>query len=227
MPIGMSKNFISTSESKIYVEHNQLSIEEQEVKELGILFIPPHPQWKGAENNVIMNELFYKLEKEYAVMKCVFRDYKSDLYQNKSDLPNIQYVRDASLVVDYFFSKFNCIKHFTVIGYSWGCSVLLNLMMRRPEISNFIFISPTLTLKSCDWTTYVSTFRTNGMIIHGTEDQITNIKMVTKYVKFLESKKMTIDFKTIDGADHYYKNHKTQLSQIINDFIKNPKNYIF
>lgn len=227
MLINMSKNFISTSESKIYVEYNQLSIEEQEKKELGILFIPPNPQWKGAGDNVIMNDIFYKLEKEYAVMKSVFQDYKSDLYNNKSDLPNIQYVRDASVVVDYFFSRFSCVKRFTVIGYSWGCSVLLNLIMRRPEISNFIFISPTLTLKGCDWTTYVSTFRTNGMIIHGTEDQITNVETVEKYVKFLESKKMVINFKTIQGADHYYKNHKEELFETIYNFVKDAKNCIF
>lgn len=223
----MSKNFISTSESKIYVEYNQVPIEEQEKKELGILFIPPNPKWKGAEQNVIMNDIFYKLEKEYAVMKCVFQDYQSELYTSKSDLPNIQYVRDASVVVDYFFSKFSCIKRFTVIGYSWGCSVLLNLIMRRPEISNFIFISPTLNLKGCDWTTHVSTFRTSGMIIHGTQDQITPVDTVEKYVKFLESKKMIIDFQLIEGADHYYKNHKTELYNTIYNFVKDPKNCIF
>lgn len=225
MRINMLKNFISTNESKIYIEYNQLSIEFQEKMSQGILFMPPNPQWKGSENNIIMNKIFYDLDKKYCLMKCVFQDYKSEIYNGKGDFQNIQYVRDGSMVIDYFFNQFSCVKKFTVIGYSWGCSIVLNLLMRRPEITNFILISPTLTLKNCDWFNCLSTFRTTGMIIHGTKDNLTNMETVKKYVKFLETKKMNVQLHFIENADHYYHNYENELENVIESFLQNENNF--
>jgi len=223
MSINTSREFFNTSESKIYAEFNNVTIEEQSNRK-GILFIGPSPQWPGSENNKILNDMFYKLSREdFCVMKILFRPYKSELFK-KNDYDDIKYVRDSSVAVDYFFSKFSCVKFFIVVGYSWGASIALNLLMRRPEISSFVLISPTLSLKSCDFISCLSVFKTKGLVLHGSQDPMTSVPTLLQYVKLLQSKKMQIEHHIINGADHYYTNGFKELLDHFDNFIKSLGN---
>lgn len=223
MPLNTSKEFFNTSESKIHAEFNNVTIEEQENRK-GILFIGANPHWEGSENNIIYQDLFHEFsQREFCVMKLAFRPYSSDLFK-KHDYEDIKYVRDASIAVDYFFSKFSCVKFFMVIGYSWGSSIAFNLLMRRPEISSFILISPTLSLKGCDFTSGLSVFKTRGLIIHGEADQMTSPSVVLQYTKLLQSKKMNVQHHLIPAADHYYNTGFHILKGIVFDYIKSLGN---
>lgn len=216
------KEFFNTSENKIYAEFNNVPIDQQ-LNRKGILFIGANPQWPGSENNKIMNEMFYEFaKKDYCVMKIIFRPYESDLFK-KHEYQDIKYVRDASIAVDCFFSKFNCVKYFIVVGYSWGGSIALNLLLRRPEISSFVLISPTLSLKQCDFVSCLSVFKTQGLIVHGKNDQITNLNTLSSYVKLLQSKKFNLETHIVEKADHYYNDDNSfkEMMQKVEDYINN------
>ena len=214
------KEFFNTSENKIYAEFNNVPVDEQSNRK-GILFIGANPQWPGSENNKIMNEMFYEFaKKNYCVMKIIFRPYESALFK-KHEYEDIKYIRDASIAVDCFFSKFNCVKYFIVIGYSWGGSIALNLLLRRPEISSFILISPTLALKQCDFVSCLSVFKTQGLIIHGRNDQITNLNTLNSYVKLLQSKKINLETYIVEKADHYYNEGFREMVDKVEDYINN------
>jgi alpha/beta superfamily hydrolase len=219
-----TKEFFNTSESKIYAEFNNVSIQDQENRK-GILLIGANPQWKGSENNRILNDMFYSLvdEKKYCVMKILFRSYESELFR-KCEYQDIRYIRDASVAVDYFFSKFSCVKFFVVMGYSWGASIAFNILMRRPEISSFVLISPTLSLKNCDFLSFLSVFKTTGLIVHGENDQITSVNTLLNYVKLLQSKKMNITHHILPNTDHYYNNGIEKLLEHFNNFINSLGN---
>ena len=225
------KEFFNTNESKIYAEYNIVPVNQQANKK-GILFIGSNPSWPNSENNTIMNNMFYDFvqKDEYCVMKIILRPYNSELFK-KHEYQDIKYVRDASIAVDCFFNHFSCVKYFIVLGYSWGASIGFNLLLRRPEISSFILIAPTLSLKQCDFISCLSVFKTQGLMIHGTEDQITNLNTFNSFVKLLQSKKFNLTIKLIEGADHYYTGtYYTQLMNIVHNYIVNlnttPQFYI-
>lgn len=214
-----SKEIFNTSESKIQAEFNHVSIQEQETRK-GILILGSNPYWPNSENNKILNEMFYKLaSKEFCVMKILFHPYESNLYK-KNDYKDIKYVRDTSVAIDYFFSKFSCVKYFVIVGYSWCSSIALNILMRRPEISSFVLISPTLALKNYDSTSFLSIFKTRGLILHGGQDQITSINTVLNYIKLLQSKKIQVQHHIIQNADHYYTEGMEEMLEHFCSFMK-------
>lgn len=206
--VFFTKDFIYTSDSKIFVEHNCIENDEKSLTN-GMIFLPPNPEWEGAENNKIFNELFYMFKNDFSLMKCLFQKYQLDGFQNrniinKNSYKSLLYVRDSSVVVDFFFQKFKNIRKCFVIGYSWGCQMAMNVIMRRPEITDFILISPTICLKDCDYKDFIiSNFKTNGYIIHGTNDAITPVSVVEEYTNFLRSKKMKVCLDFIN-TNHYY-----------------------
>jgi alpha/beta superfamily hydrolase len=217
-----TKEFFNTSESKISAEFNNVPTDEQGDR-IGILFIGSNPQWPGSENNKILNNMFYDFsKKKYCVMKVVCKPYDSVLFK-KNDYKDIKYVRDISVVIDCFFSKFSCVKYFVILGYSWGASIAFNILLRRPEISSFILISPTLSLKQCDFTSSLSIFKTNGLIIHGEKDEITPLETLNTFSKLLESKKFNIKTEIIHKANHYYTDGYEELLKIIEDYLENVK----
>lgn len=215
--MNFSKEFFTSNESKIYAEYNQIPLEEQTEKR-GILFIGPSPNFKDSYKNKIFIDMFEEFSKEFCVMKIIFSIYDSEFFK-KNEYPNVKYVRDASIAVDFFFKKFKCIKYFMVIGYSEGADIALHLQMRRPEISSFILISPTLSLKKSDFISYISVFKAKGMLIIGDKDEITSTKIFLQYIKFLQSKKMQIDFQIVSEANHYYLENFSFLLESVYNYI--------
>lgn len=218
-----TKEFFNTSESKISAEFNNVPTDEQGDR-IGILFIGSNPQWPGSENNKILNNMFYDFtKKKYCVMKVICKPYDSILFR-KNEFKDIKYVRDISVVIDCFFSKFSCVKYFIILGYSWGAGIAFNILLRRPEISSFILISPTLSLKQCDFTSSLSIFKTNGLIVHGSKDEITPLDTLNTFTKLLESKKFNIKTKVIPEANHYFTEGYESLIKSIEDYLQDIRN---
>jgi uncharacterized protein len=215
---NISKEFFNTSESKIYVEFNNIPLEEQEEKK-GILFLGSNPLWPGSENNKILNNVFYQLaEENFCVMKLIFYSYKTETFK-KHDSLDMQYVRDTSAAIDFFFNKFSCVKYFTIIGYSWAASIALHISTRRPEISNIILISPTLSLKNCDFLSFLNVFKIKVLVLIGDQDQITSKNVFLQYMKLLRSKQMQVQNHILENTDHYYTNGVKEVLKHIHDFL--------
>lgn len=223
MANNTTKEFFNTSESKISAEFNNVSSIDQENR-IGILFVGSNPKWKNSEKNKILNNMFYYFcQQKYCVMKAIFQSYESNLFK-KCEFQDIKYVRDLSVVIDCFFSKFSSVKYFIIIGFSWAASIAFNILLRRPEISNFILISPTLSLKECDFTSSLSIFKTSGLILHGEKDQITSLNILNSFIKLLESKKFNIKSKIIPNADHYYNQGYDELLKNVEEYLEDIKN---
>ncbi|OED45497.1 hypothetical protein AB836_01210 [Rickettsiales bacterium (ex Bugula neritina AB1)] len=223
----LTKDFIYTSNSKVFVEHNCIENDEKQLS-IGIIFLPPNPEWEGSENNKIFNELFYTLKNDFSIIKCVFQKHKIDnfnnMYKNNyKNYKNLLYVRDASVVVDFFFQKFHNIHKCFIVGYSWGCQIAMNIIMRRPELTSFILISPTLSLADCDYRGFIiSNFKTNGMIVYGKNDSLSSKNYIDSYKQFLNSKKINVNIESID-TNHYYNTNNAidDLRKVILNFINN------
>ena len=60
----------------------------------------------------------------------------------------------------------------------------------------------------------------SGLIVHGERDTVTPTESVTKLVnKLSQQRGITIDFETIEGADHFFTKHLAELDSICEAYL--------
>lgn len=102
-------------------------------------------------------------------------------------------------------------------GYSFGAWIAMQLMMRRPEITGFISVSP--PANTYDFS-FLAPCPASGMILHGTQDEVVPSASVDKLSQKLSSQKnIVIDYRQIPGCDHFYRDHMPQLSRHVEDYL--------
>ena len=102
-------------------------------------------------------------------------------------------------------------------GYSFGAWISMQLMMRRPEISGFISVSPPASYQDFS---FLAPCPASGMIVHGDKDEVVPIAAVEKLTQKVSSQKnITIDYRVIEGGDHFYADHMDILNGHIDDYL--------
>ena len=104
------------------------------------LVLQPHPQYGGTMNNKVVVETFNTfMENNFSVCRVNFRGVgKSDgeFDDGQGELA------DAAAALDWLerenFDNSQC----WVSGFSFGSLICMQLIMRRPEVNNFIAVSP-------------------------------------------------------------------------------------
>ena len=108
------------------------------------IVLQPHPQYGGSMNNKIVQTIYnIFLENDFSVIKINFRGVGKSLgtYDN-----GIGELTDAAAALDWLQSENPAAKTTWIAGFSFGSWLALQLLMRRPEISGFVVISPPASL---------------------------------------------------------------------------------
>ena len=104
------------------------------------IVLHPHPQFGGTMNNRVVYNLHYAFyEMGFTVLRFNFRGVGRS--QGEYD-QGIGELSDAASALDYLQSMNNNAKHCWVAGFSFGAWIGMQLLMRRPEITGFISVSP-------------------------------------------------------------------------------------
>jgi len=123
---------------------------------------------------------------------------------------------DSAAVLNWLQDKHP--KEYWVVGFSWGAWLGLQLTMRRPEIDGYILISPPAHQYPFD---FIAPCPIPGLIIQGDQDDISKENhSYDLYTKLSKQKNAEVKYHVIQGADHLYTNHKTELVNEIGYFIK-------
>ena len=104
------------------------------------LILHPHPQYGGTMNNRIV-QLMYNIfiENGFSVIRVNFRGVgKSDgVFDNGQGE-----LSDAAATLDWIERENLDYGQCWVSGFSFGSLMCMQLIMRRPEVNNFIAVSP-------------------------------------------------------------------------------------
>lgn len=179
------------------------------------LMLHPHPLYGGTMNNKVVYHLYHTFAGQgFAVLRFNFRGVgrSQGSYDN-----GIGELSDAAAALDWLQTHSSDAKSCWVAGFSFGAWIGMQLLMRRPEIQGFISISPPANLFDFS---FLAPCPSSGLIVQGTADEIVAEENVQKLATKLGSQKnITVDYRKIQGASHFYENHMDTLVEEVKFYL--------
>ena len=101
-----------------------------------------------------------------------------------------------------------------VVGHCFGAWVAMQLIMRRPECTRFIAISPPTNIYDFS---FLAPCPSPGLIVHGELDEIVPKESALRLAHHLalQRRRNKVDFRLVKGADHGFTHHIRELERII------------
>lgn len=184
------------------------------------LILHPHPQYGGTMNNKVVYTLFSCFQKlGFSVLRFNFRSVGRSQGEFEDGLGELS---DATIALDWLQAANPEARQCWIAGYSFGAWIGLQLLMRRPDINNFLAINPPANEKDF---TFLAPCPAPGLIIQGGQDDIVNPSSVATLARRLNAQKsVQVDFALVEDADHMYNNHLVDLYKITGNYIINAMN---
>ena len=110
-------------------------------------------------------------------------------------------------------------KHCWVAGFSFGAWIGMQLLMRRPEITGFISVSPPANMYDFS---FLAPCPSSGLIVNGTSDRVAPPGDTRSLVsKLHEQKGITITHRQIEGAGHFFEDpHMETLIDTVTGYVR-------
>ncbi|MEM7437993.1 MAG: alpha/beta hydrolase [Pseudomonadota bacterium] len=164
------------------------------------IILHPHPQFGGTMNNKVVYNLHYAfLNMGFTVLRFNFRGVGRS--QGEYD-QGIGELSDAASALDYLQAMNPNAKHCWVAGFSFGAWIGMQLLMRRPEISGFISVSPPANMYDFS---FLAPCPSSGLMINGSGDRVAPPQDTEDLVaKLHEQKGITITHTVLEGAGHFF-----------------------
>ena len=181
------------------------------------IVLHPHPQFGGTMNNRIVYNLHYAFHNMgFNVLRFNFRGVGRS--QGEYD-EGIGELSDAASALDYLQSMNQNAKHCWVAGFSFGAWIGMQLLMRRPEITGFISVSP--PANRYDFS-FLAPCPSSGLIISGAADRVAPPENTHELVERLhEQKGITITHSEINGAGHFFEEpHMDDMIGQVTEYVK-------
>ena len=184
------------------------------------LILHPHPQYGGTMSNKVVYALFSCFKDlGFSVLRFNFRGVGRSQGQFEDGPGELS---DATVALDWLQAMNPEARQCWVAGYTFGAWIALQLLMRRPDINNFIAVSPPANEKDFS---FLAPCPTSGLIIQGGQDEIVVPQTVTALAKRLNTQRnVCVYFAMVEEADHMYNGHLTDLYKIVGNYVINAVN---
>jgi alpha/beta superfamily hydrolase len=184
------------------------------------LLLHPHPQHGGTMNNKVVYTLYHAFVRQgFSALRFNFRGVgrsQGSFARGEGELS------DAASALDWLQSYNANATACWIGGFSFGAWIGMQLLMRRPEIDGFISVAPPANLYDFG---FLAPCPSSGLIIHGDKDHLVPLESVQKLInKLMHQRDITIDFRLVRGADHFFQNRLEELDEEVEDYLtKKPK----
>ena len=187
------------------------------------LLLHPHPQHGGTMNNKVVYTLYHAfVRRGFSALRFNFRGVgrsQGSFARGEGELA------DAAAALDWLQGYNPNASACWIAGFSFGAWIGMQLLMRRPEIDGFISIAPPANLYDFG---FLAPCPSSGLIIHGDKDPLVPLESVQKLInKLMHQRDITIDFRLVKGADHFFQNRLSELDAEVEAYLtKKPKQKI-
>jgi alpha/beta superfamily hydrolase len=178
----------------------------------------PHPEHGGTMNNKVVYALYKSFaERGFNTIRFNFRGVGRS--EGKFDHGEGE-LSDAATVLDWLQTQNPNAAGCWIAGFSFGAWIGMQLLMRRPEIENFIMVSPPANMYDFS---FLAPCPVSGMIIQGDADEVVPYESVDKLVHKLNNQRgIHIDSRTVRDGDHFFGQKMDELNMHIHDhFLRN------
>ena len=179
------------------------------------IILHPHPKFGGTMNNKVVYNLHYCFfNLGFTCLRFNFRGVGKSEGEFDDGLGELA---DAASALDFLQTHTPNSTSCWVIGFSFGSWIGMQLLMRRPEISGFVSISP--PANSYDFS-FLAPCPSSGLIINGSLDSLvppSAIKVLSDRLKL--QKGIQVSHKEIEGADHFFTNFEAEMTNAVNEYL--------
>ncbi|MAJ85492.1 MAG: alpha/beta hydrolase [Candidatus Pelagibacter sp.] len=180
------------------------------------IVLHPHPQYGGTMNNKIV-QLMYNifLEKNFSVIKINFRGVgKSEgVFDNGQGE-----LSDAAAALDWIERENLDYSQCWVSGFSFGALICMQLIMRRPEVNNFIAVAPQPNVYDFS---FLAPCPTSGQVVYSENDELVTKESIIELDKRIKSQKgVEVLFESVKSANHFFKNKEGDLNNVVSKYIE-------
>ncbi len=179
------------------------------------LLLHPHPQHGGTMNNRVIYAMYQTfVRRGFSTLRFNFRGVGRSQGIFDSGQGELS---DAASALDWLQTHNANARDCWIGGFSFGAWIAMQLMMRRPEISGFIAISPPASGQDFS---FLAPCPASGMIVHGSVDTVVPLAAVDKLAQKVSSQKnITIDYRVIEGCDHFFTDYMDVLNGHVEDYL--------
>ena len=181
-----------------------------------VILLHPDPSKGGTMHTKIIFKM-YKLfiKAGFSTIRFNFRGVgKSDgIFDNGQGE-----LSDAAAALDWIERENMDYSQCWVSGFSFGALICMQLIMRRPEVNNFIAISPQPNVYDFS---FLAPCPTSGQVVYSDNDELVTKESITELDNRIKNQKgVEVIFSKIKGANHFFKDKERELRQDIEKYIK-------
>lgn len=179
------------------------------------LILHPDAMFGGTMNNKVVYTLFTCFKDlGFSVLRFNFRGVGRSQGQFENGIGELS---DATIALDWLQNMNPDAKQCWIAGYSFGAWIGMQLLMRRPDINNFIAVSPPANERDFS---FLAPCPASGLIIQGGQDEIVQPASVETLARRLnQQRNAEIDFAMIEDGDHMYNNHLKDLYKVSGQYV--------
>ena len=180
-----------------------------------VLILHPDPQYGGTMSNKVVHTLFRCfMDLGFSVLKFNFRGVGNSQGEFEDGPGELS---DATIALDWLQANNPDARQCWIAGFSFGAWIGLQLLMRRPDINNFIAVSPPANEKDFS---FLAPCPTSGLIIQGGKDEIGNPALVEELAERLNTQRhIDVDFAMIEDGDHIYNGNLVDLYKVVGNYV--------
>ena len=179
------------------------------------LLLHPHSLYGGTMNNKVVYTLYQAfVRRRFSALRFNFRGVGRSQGQFDNGLGELS---DAASALDWMQSYNPNASACWIGGFSFGAWIGMQLMMRRPEINGHVSVAPPASLYDFS---FLAPCPASGLVVHGDKDELVPLEAVEKLTQKLASQKtITIDYRVVQGADHFFQDKLDDLSAHVEDYL--------
>ena len=180
------------------------------------IVLQPHPQYGGTMNNRIVQETYNVFIKNgFSVLRFNFRG----VGKSEGTFDNGQgELSDAAAALDWIERENQDYGQCWIAGFSFGSLICMQLIMRRPEVTKFVAISPQPNVYDF---TFLAPCPTSGQIVFSEKDELVSKESINELRNRLNTQKgIDVNFSEIKNSNHFFKNKEEELKITIDKYIK-------
>ncbi len=188
------------------------------------LVLHPHPEHGGTMNNRVVYALYQSfVERGFSTLRFNFRGVgRSEGMYDRGEGE----LSDAASALDWLQTYNSEAPICWIGGFSFGAWIGMQLLMRRPEVSGFLSVAP--PANTLDFS-FLAPCPTSGLMVQGSADHLVPTDSVKELiVKLTTQKSITIDYKQVRGANHFFSDHLDEMMKAVDAYLDThlPKEHI-